>query len=1235
MAVAGVCAPGGDYSSPVSAWRFGTVGTCNYQGTAGTYTLTSNATFEITAATVLELRYLLETDRVSNPAEQDAAYVEVSSDPSGSIWTTVATDLEHWVDAATSGVPLDATGDTWRGLAIPLADYVTPGTGYKLRFVFERNGSLNGGTGWVIDDISFGEPSGDGRIPAGTLVASDGSMAMHGVEAHDRWDRPTFSWVVDADGTVLSPGAAVPTFEFDETDLASYGLAQPGQYDLRLTVTDTGGQSDSATVTLEVVDGEPPTVEVLSPNGGEAWPAGSTQTISWSADDNIGLEGFDVAYYDDEAGTGPTAIVCQEVLDGDSRACTWTLPDETSTAVRVEVTARDQRPPPGGPNTATDASDAPFYVVQANSDEIRTLVVWHRDRIESRFGTSDADALAARLATFAVHVKVDGQVLDLANVPSLDPLYDAWDGTAWSTGTTDDLESNIDAANAVADAVRTYLYEQISSSFTHLETLVLVGADSSIPFWRMAEDLPRYPESNYIDELQTFGFLDDASSPEAFCDETESPLMATFCRDRYLADTPYGASATTVVPGSSFTWWLPDVAVGRLVETPEQMMDLIDVFITQDGVTVVDQALTTGYDFLTDGGDAVHTHLQSEVDLVAVTLDRLSQSVSLWSDQDLRDRLFGVAPTEATDLAFVSGHADHRAEGAAQVGDAGVLTTEEMAAAGLHNRGAVLVGVGCHSGVPVESDGGAADETDPAFLLDLPEVLASRSFPAMIGNGGYGWGLSEGVGLGEQLVLLVAEEITAAGQISVGEALRLAKQEYFLRQSRLDSFDHKVVHEAMVFGIPNYEVQVPEAVDLVNDAQPSLGDPSWQQASVGAHGRISKAPLRQASRDAVSGAPDKGVASLRILDFSYQAYEAGQDTDNDPSTADWQEAYAQFDWCTDADGESLLCTGGPGETEVGTFFTLDGVASSEAGRPIQPMISFDSRLFGTELHGVLIRGGEVIQPDPINPENPARCTDTFGTVHPCFDAVVGNPETEVDEDEGPAPSPFISLDRPTPFISLDRPTSNGFVAGGASGGRFDTLNAPMGVTVRRGTREVAPGEFEEIYSEWLYRTRDFTNYYSSSTDWDPPEIGAYSNDCYTDEPDDDCFHTLVDQTVTFDVPVTDAVVGVYKVFVTYTEDVDQDGLGAWQTLELEPIGPGRWGADLELTREAHYFVQAVDWAGNVGFVSVTGDDVDADGNAIGSSYDLPRIFAVLFADTPIFEDGFESGDTSAWSSGVP
>jgi len=59
--------------------------------------------------------------------------------------------------------------------------------------------------------------------------------------------------------------------------------------------------------------------------------------------------------------------------------------------------------------------------------------------------------------------------------------------------------------------------------------------------------------------------------------------------------------------------FVPDVAIGRLVETPEEISTTITTFISQGGILdlgllsdqTTHKVLVTGYDFLSDAGRAI------------------------------------------------------------------------------------------------------------------------------------------------------------------------------------------------------------------------------------------------------------------------------------------------------------------------------------------------------------------------------------------------------------------------------------------------------------------------------------------------------------------------------------------------------------------------------------------------------------------------------------------------------
>ena len=68
---------------------------------------------------------------------------------------------------------------------------------------------------------------------------------------------------------------------------------------------------------------------------------------------------------------------------------------------------------------------------------------------------------------------------------------------------------------------------------------------------------------------------------------------------------------------------MPDLAVGRLVETPAEIIKTISTFISRDGVldlTLLDKdegrhkVLVTGYDFLLDSGSVIRERWKSVLD---------------------------------------------------------------------------------------------------------------------------------------------------------------------------------------------------------------------------------------------------------------------------------------------------------------------------------------------------------------------------------------------------------------------------------------------------------------------------------------------------------------------------------------------------------------------------------------------------------------------------------------------
>ena len=107
------------------------------------------------------------------------------------------------------------------------------------------------------------------------------------------------------------------------------------------------------------IDHIAPTASIVAPAGGESYPANSSQTITWSASDNIAVTSVNLDLSTDGGATYPTPIAAGIANTG---SYNWTVPGTPSTTARVRVTARD-----GGNNTTASASGSNFTLTQALS----------------------------------------------------------------------------------------------------------------------------------------------------------------------------------------------------------------------------------------------------------------------------------------------------------------------------------------------------------------------------------------------------------------------------------------------------------------------------------------------------------------------------------------------------------------------------------------------------------------------------------------------------------------------------------------------------------------------------------------------------------------------------------------------------------------------------------------------------------------------------------------------------
>ncbi|MCP4664668.1 MAG: hypothetical protein GY856_55500, partial [bacterium] len=240
-----------------------------------------------------------------------------------------------------------------------------------------------------------------------------------------------------------------------------------------------------------------------------------------------------------------------------------------------------------------------------------------------------------------------------------------------------------------------------------------------------------------------------------------------------LSDDPLAVLDPVRPDELSGNLYIPDLAVGRLVESPEEIMTTIATFISQDGVldlTTLDpvtghKVLVTGYDFLLDSGRRIRKRCKDVLGQAADSLAPVDGRLlsANWGEGSvaarraaLRTHLSGNDGDRYA-ISILNGHATHYQEGVpgADRFDIRGLNVEDLydAEPRVDLAGGVVFALGCHGGLPVAgSDAGDGDHS-----LDLPQTMLSLGVLSYVANTGYGWGLKHGVGYGERLLEILTE----------------------------------------------------------------------------------------------------------------------------------------------------------------------------------------------------------------------------------------------------------------------------------------------------------------------------------------------------------------------------------------------------------------------------------------------------------------------------------------------
>jgi CSLREA domain-containing protein len=414
------------------------------------------------------------------------------------------------------------------------------------------------------------------------------------------------------------------------------------------------------------------------------------------------------------------------------------------------------------------------------------------------------DVLAAIDGTAGVNGEVPGLVA-VDSDAQIRGLYASWDANR-----CDPL-----ARNAIVTEIGALL-DTILDNRPDVDSVVLVGGDGVVPM-AAVPDLTAYSNESTFAAETTFG-------------GASNEVSAALANGYLLTDDPYATPAGIAIQGGDHELFMPEVDLGRLVETGPQIVDQLTSFAAFDGqldagTTGALTAGVTGYDFLDDGAEAVAAELDAVDDDGAARLISAADAPlpDRWNRQDFLDFL------EAEDYQVLSPNAHYDFESLLPAQDDGQLfsaddlvVTSDVDTPLRLPTNALILTMGCHAGLSVD---------DVQVGLAVPDWAQTFAGDAVYAaHTTYGYGDTEIVAYSERLSEIYARNVAAhvtgapGAPESIGAALREAKREYLDTTLVLTPYDEKILQSMTTYGLPMYRMggsTAPLAAAAAVEEQPS------------------------------------------------------------------------------------------------------------------------------------------------------------------------------------------------------------------------------------------------------------------------------------------------------------------------------------------------------------------------------------------------------------------------------
>ena len=620
----------------------------------------------------------------------------------------------------------------------------------------------------------------------------------------------------------------------------------------------------------------------------------------------VQITGFNGAY----STTAPYALRSQLITTAASPSCA--APNTYKNDALTQGVVPSSGQPLVETWSASGGNGTGVWSLQPAPTGVNTLFLVNPDRLYDAYGQSSSGGQPGvndvlQQLTTTINSGAGGMVG--AIVPVEGDAQTAADYTAW-----DASPCSVPAANKVVSDISATV-RSLEATYPTVSNIVVVGADDQIPMARVPDTTVSDNESDYA-----------ASTLPGIYDQLSSALSEGY----FFSDDPYASPNPLGVGGQ--TLYTPSLAIGRLVETPTQIDNALARYQSSNGRLNATSGLSTGYNFLTQGANAIAASLSGPLGANAVT-KLISES---WTKSDLLNAIDGGSstnPATAPDIASINAHFDFsRAlsafgnQGATQ-NNSEILNTSDVRNADPNNeisQERLLFSLGCHSGLQIPTN--EISNVVPGGLDSWASTFADEG-AIWVGNTGYGYANDQYISYSAKLMGLVAQSLD--GSVSIGDALSQAKQLYAAQTGVLDPYDLKADMESTYYGMPNYTLT-------------GLAHPSANSAAA--------TPQLTLGHDPATG-------------LQTAAISLSQSTGSNPNQ---------------------LGTVNP--PEGGTYYEVNNstLEQTTAGFPIEPLSSIDVTLpgangaLGSVAHGALITGLTSTDVGNFTPSIAEASSDTSG-----------------------------------------------------------------------------------------------------------------------------------------------------------------------------------------------------------------------------------------------------------------